>query len=421
MKMRRTISRKIMTVLGVSILCGCALFQVRESGTMPLGKGTLKEVGINPEIFKQSEAIVQEAVDKNATPGAVLLVGKDNKVVYEKAFANRRLRPFIEPMTTDTIFDLASCSKVLGTSAMTMLLIQDGKLKLETKVADILPQFAQNEKGDVTVFNLLTHTSGLAPYCDWKEAEEIRGNKTQDEALIDYISSLKKRYTTGDFYLYSCLNFLTLARVNETVAGESMQSFLKRRIWDPLNMKSTGYILTPEQLKRTATTAPDDSTVVGIVHDPLAHYYKATERHCPGNAGLFMSSGDMAIMAQIVLNRGMYNNVRIYKPETVDLWTHPQILKPVYEARKPDHKGELVSHALGWGVYQDKPYVDKKAPEGSFIGHTGWTGTYIWIDKNSKTFLVFNTNCVHSNPDPQIHPYRKRITEVLLKSINQYR
>jgi len=421
MKMRRTIFRKIMTVLGISILGGCALFQPREYGTMPLGKGSLKEVGINPEIFKQSEAIIQEAVDKKATPGAVLLVGKDNKIVYERAFANRRLRPFIEPMTSDTIFDLASCSKILGTSAMTMLLIQDGKLKLETKVADILPQFAQNEKGDVTVWNLLTHTSGLPPYCDWKEAEKIRGDKTQDDALIDYIASLKKRYTTGEFYLYSCLNFLTLARVNETVAGESMHSFLKRRIWDPLGMKSSGYLLTPEQLKRTATTAEGDSTVVGLVHDPLAHYHKATERHCPGNAGLFMSSGDMAIMAQLILNGGMYNGVRIYKPETVDLWTCPHMRQPEYDAKKPDHKGDLSTRALGWIIYQDKPYVNKKAPDGSFIGHTGWTGTYIWIDKHSKTFLVFNTNCVHANPDPQIHPYRKRIIEVLLKSINQYR
>ncbi len=390
-----------------------------DSGYLPLGEGTLANAGIDADKLHNIDLIINEAIEKGDAPGAVLFVGKDDKIVYHKAYGNRRVKPYIEPMTEDTIFDLASCSKVLGTSAMTMLLIQNGKLTLDTKVADVLPQFAKEGKGDVTVWNLLTHTSGLPPYCNWKEADKRRGDKSTTDALIDYICSLKKRYPTGEFYWYSCLNFLTLARVNETVASESMQTFLQRHLWEPLRLKSTGYILTPEQLKRTA---PTSSKEVGVVHDPLAHYYKSTLKHCPGNAGLFMSTRDMAVFAQMILNKGMYNNVRIYKPRIVDMWTRPQMTRPKYEPKeKPDHKGELNRRALGWINYLDPPYVSRKAPDGSFIGHTGYTGTYIWIDKHSKTFLIFNTNTVHINAEPKIHPYRKRIVQVLLHSLPEYR
>ena len=215
------ILRVILIIFSGLLLDGCTTISSKPVGIEPLKTGTLQEGGFDPGIFKSVDTILQEAIVKNVTPGAVLLVGKDNMIVYEKAYGNRRLRPHIEPMTADTIFDLASCSKVLGTSTMAMLLIQDGKLQLDTKVADVLPQFAQNEKGNVTVWNLLTHTSGLPAYCDWKEAEKLRGNKTPDDALIDYISSLKTKYQTGEYYIYSCLNFLTLARVNETIAGET--------------------------------------------------------------------------------------------------------------------------------------------------------------------------------------------------------
>lgn len=332
------------------LLPGCSKNHIKASVYLPLGYGAPDDVGIDDNILQQADIIIEEAIGNNDAPGAVLLIGKDNKIVYFKSYGNRRVRPYMEPMTKDTIFDLASCSKILGTSAMTMLLLEDGKITLKTRVADILPQFSQNNKGDVTIWNLLTHTSGLPPYCDWKEADKIKGEKTRADALIDYISSLEKRYPTGEYTMYSCLNFLTLARINETVAGESMHDFLKRRIWNPLNLNGTGYILTADQIARTAPTSKGDTLAgVGIVHDPLANYYKATPEHCPGNAGLFMSSYDMAGIAQMILNQGMYNNVKIFNPETIELWTRPQMTLPGYDAKKePDHKGDMSRRALGW-------------------------------------------------------------------------
>lgn len=408
-------------VLPVTFCVILSLLRPLEADMPPRGMIPHGRTGICSDMFWKINETILKSLNKKAAPGVVLIFGSESSIFYSRAFATRRIIPFAEPMTVDTIFDIASCTKVLGTSAMTMLLIQDGRLSLDAKVADIIPGFSRNGKGSVTVRNLLTHTSGLPSYCDWKKAEKLRGIKTRDDALIEYISSMKPVFNTGEFYLYSCLNFLILARLNEIVAGESMHSFLKRRVWDPLGMKSTGYILTPEQLKRTATTQHDFSLKVGIVHDPLAYYYKTTKYHCPGNAGLFMSSGDMAIMAQLILNRGIYNGVRIYKQAIVDLWTRTSMTRPAFNAKKTGNRGGLRSHALGWVVFRDRPYINEKAPGDSFIGHAGWTGTCIWIDKYSKTFVIFNTNCVHINPDPQINQYRRNIIDLVIKSINIYR
>lgn len=411
-------------IISLFLLSACSFLEGEKTpwqAYLPLESGDASQAGIASKALNDMDEVIEEAIQAGDAPGGVLLIARDNKVVYHKAYGNRRVKPTVEPMTRETIFDLASCSKILGTSAMTMLLIQDGNLSLDTKVADIIPQFAQEGKDDVTVWNLLTHTSGLPAYCSWQKAEELRGDKTTADALIDYIASLEKRYPTGEYYTYSCLNFLTLARVNENTAGESMHSFLKRRIWNPLGMTSTGYLLTEEQIARTAPTSKGDVTSgVGIVHDPLANYHKATIEHCPGNAGLFMSAGDMAIMAQLILNRGMYNGIRIYRPDIVELWTSPQIVKPKYDPEKEDNKGEMNRRALGWIVYLDEPYVTDKAPDASFIGHTGWTGTYIWIDKFSGTFMIFNTNTVHPEGPPKIHPYRKRLTPILINAIDIY-
>ena len=212
-------------VLGILILQGCSHQTANIDAYLKLGYGSPEEAGIDSRSLQDVDKIIQEAIEQKHAPGAVLLIGKDNKIVYFKAYGNRRIKPRIDPMTKDTIFDLASCSKILGTSTMTMLLLQQGKITLDTKVADILPQFAQKDKGDVTVWNLLTHTSGLPPYCNWKDAEEQRGDKTTADAMIDYISSMEKRYPTGEYYLYSCLNFQTLARVMKKWQGKTCMIF----------------------------------------------------------------------------------------------------------------------------------------------------------------------------------------------------
>lgn len=372
----------------------------------------------DPAILRKMDQRVETAISRDITPGAVLLVARNGRILNERAFGYRRLEPQREPMTLDTIFDLASLSKVFGTATATMLLLEDGKLHLDDRVAQYIPEFAAEGKDDVRIFNLLTHSSGLKAYDDWKAAEKERGSLTQADALIQRISRLPKLYPTGQYSVYSCLNYLTLARVNEVAAGESQHHLLRRRVWEPLGMKDTGYLLTREQLARCAPTAlkSDGTRMLGETHDPLANYYQSTEQHCPGNAGLFSTARDLSIFCQMILNEGAYGGQRVFKPETIRMMTSPQSTLPTYDP-KTQGPGGNSRRGLGWIVYLDTPYNHPAAADGSFIGHTGYTGTYAWIDKNSGSFIVYVANAVYSKDPPQINDSRREVTTAFLEGL----
>lgn len=185
---------------------------------------------------------VDAGIEQGIYPGGVLLAGRGNDALPIDASGDMRTEPEAVPMRADALFDLASVSKVLGTATMTMLLVEDGKLSLDTRAADIFPEYGANGKDDILIRHLLTHSSGLKPYENWKTAEEIRGDSTRDDALFRRISALEEQYPTGEAINYSCLNYLSLARINEKVAGESQDSFLRRRVWQPLGMKDTTYL-----------------------------------------------------------------------------------------------------------------------------------------------------------------------------------
>ncbi len=425
---RSAISAQALAVcLGIAVLLaaigGCSALRFvglgGGAGAKRLKPAYPEQVGISPVTIRDMERRIDEAITNNATPGAVLVVAKDSRIIEEKAFGNRRTDPQNDPMTLDTIFDLASVSKIVGTATTSMLLIEDGRLHLDDRVADIIPEFAANDKGDVKVRDLITHRSGLKAYDSWKEAEKIRGDLTQADALIKKIAGLPKLYPTGEYTVYSCLNFLTLARVNETVAGESQNSILKRRVWDPLGMKDTTYLLTEEQRARCAPEFKnfEEGRRLGDTHDPLAYYYQSTPEHCPGNAGLFSTAHDLSIYCQMILNGGEYGGVRVFNPETIELMTSTQSILCGYDAKKKGSDGEPGRRALGWIVYQEPPYTHSAAPVDSFIGHTGYTGTYLWLDKNSKSFILLLSNSVYSKDPPQIHPYRKEVTGIYLEGL----
>lgn len=376
--------------------------------------------GVPIEVLSAMEAKVHEAIAEGITPGAVLVVSREGHLVEREAIGNKSLDPLEVPMTTDTIFDLASLSKVIGTATTTMLLIEDGKLTLDTRVADVLPEFAQHEKGDVTVKDLMTHSSGLKPYDSWKAAEEMRQpEESQNSALYRRIASLEKQYPTAEYINYSCLNYLTLARLNETAAGESQHSLLKRRVWEPLGMNDTGYLLTEEQLSRVAPVFKGElpeGRAYGSTHDPLAYYYGSSMDHCPGNAGLFSSAPDIAKYAQMILNKGELNGVQVFKPETIELMTSLHAELPHYDGADAP-PGEIWHRALGWHLYSDPPYTHPNAPKFAFIGHTGYTGTYIWIDMNSNSFILLMANAVYSKDPPKITPTRRAVTGILVDYI----
>jgi CubicO group peptidase (beta-lactamase class C family) len=404
---------RVLTVLSVMPLIvslACSVLAPQRL-TMP------RHVGFDSAQLARVDTFITRDIDEGKMPGAVLIVGRDGHIVKRQAYGHLQVAPRKRPMPVDAIFDLASVSKVVGTATAAMLLIEDGKLHLNDPVARYLPDFAQKDKGDVTIFHLLTHTSGLKPYEDVNVIKkERREGETQADALIRRICQLPKSYETGKKYRYSCLNFLTLARVNEIVAGESQNDLLQRRVYGPLGMKDTGYILTAQQKQRTAPTIEVNGTFLqGEVHDPLANYYGSGE-HCPGNAGLYSSAPDLAIYLQMILNRGTYRGTRVFKPETIDLMT--QIHSP---------PGVDFRRGLGWGIYWEPPYASElnHAPQHYVLGHLGYTGTYIWLDKRTNAFMVFLTNRVHPEEKQTINEWLSQVlydvVDTVRHSINEYK
>lgn len=383
---------------------------------------------ISPAHIRLMDTRVEAAIREGKAPGAVLVVGTGGQIVHAKAFGFRSTTPTKVPMTLDTVFDLASVSKVLGTATTTMALLEEGKLSLDDKVAKYIPEFATGGKEETTVRDLLVHRSGLPAYDSYAvDGDKRRGTTPRNDALIQRIASLKTIYTPRENFVYSCLNYLTLARVNELAAGESQESILRRRIWTPLGMNSTAYTLGPSLLTRTAPCfAPGKggkppARPAGAIHDPLAYFHGVTPEHCPGNAGLYSSALDIAQYCQMIVNGGELGGVRVLTPETVASMTALQSSLPEVLKKKDREKGlkpDIVHRAFGWGVYSPSgSFSSKKAPPYSFIGHTGYTGTYVWIDKNSKSFVILLANAVYSEDPPKMGDAREQVVKATLDGL----
>jgi CubicO group peptidase (beta-lactamase class C family) len=337
-------------------------------------------------LSEQFDAIIQRGIEQKYYPGAVLIVGRPGEQLYAKSFGHYTYDAGAHPMTMDTLFDLASVSKVVGTSTAAMKLIEMGKLKLDDRVAKYIPEFASGGKEDDRIKDLLTHVSGLKSYTSAVAAESSRtaDQKTKADAMIHHIALLPTSYPPRTKVVYSCLNMQTQARVNETVLGGRMDNFLKEQIYNPLGMKDTVYLLSDEQKSRCAPTQTKKGggMIVAETHDPIANYH-GSDFNCPGNAGLFSSAPDLARYCDMILSGGKAGDKQLFKPETINLMTSVQSPKEVRDDR-----------ALGWDLYTTAPYCTPLNQEDATrcIGHTGYTGTMIWLDKLSKSYMVFLTN-----------------------------
>ncbi len=402
LRLRQRVIRSI-TSLAVVFLLACA------PASEPLRSAKPDTVGMDASVLTEIDAVVEKAISEGRIPGCVVLVSRNGAIVLEKAYGCRSLRPDKVPNSASTVYDLASLTKPIATATAVALLIEDGKLSLDDKVVNYLPSFAQNEKSDVTVAHLLTHTSGLKPYLDMDFIKKKWGPTPNPNAILEEICALPKVYETGKSSIYSCLNFVLLARIVEEVSGEPMHGFLRRRVWRPLRMTDTDFLLNGRQRKRAAPTLPDGADGDrGTVHDPLARYYISSKR-TPGNAGLFSTARDLAIFAQMLLNRGEYGGVRILKPETVDLLTGVQTPR------------DLPKRGLGWDI--DSPYAAQARgpiiPAESSFGHTGFTGASLWMDKKSGTFFIILSNCTHVEKG-SVQQLRSDIATIVGRSIDFY-
>ncbi len=293
-------------------------------------------------------------------------------MIYRKAYGNRALEPRREPMTLDTIFDLASLTKVIATTTAVMQLVEQGKVRLNDPVAKYLPEFAQNGKDDVTIRQLLTHYSGLAPDLDLKTPWE--GKDTAYRMAF----AETPQDPPGSRFSYSDINFIVLGALVERVSGESLDEYCERHIFVPLKMTHTRFLPPAAWRAKIAPTQYDENEHMlrGVVHDPTARRMGGVA----GHAGLFSTADDLAKFAQALLNGGG----GVLSPLSVEKMTQPE-----------QPPSAPVLRGFGWDI--DSPFSSNRGdllPVGSY-GHTGFTGTSMWIDPTTQTYIILLTNAVH--------------------------
>ncbi len=373
-------------VFALSLVLGCALSAAAQgaagggrekSGLRPDGpfdsaQGRQPRAAVPTHALPAVDAAIEQAIHDGQIPGAVLIVGHDGAVIYRKAYGERALEPRRVAMTLDTIFDLASLTKVIATTTAVMQLVERGEVRLNDPVAKYLPEFAQNGKDDITVRQLLIHFSGLEPDLDLKTAWE--GKQTAyGMAFAD-----APQEAPGSKFTYSDVNFIVLGALVERVSGETLDEYVQRHIFVPLKMTRTRFVPPAAWLPKIAPTQYDENEHMlwGVVHDPTARRMGGVA----GHAGLFSTGDDLAKFAQTLLNGGD----GILSALTVAKMTRPE--QPPWAP---------VLRGFGWDI--DSPLSSNRGdllPVGSY-GHTGWTGTSIWIDPTTQTYIILLTNAVH--------------------------
>jgi uncharacterized protein YbbC (DUF1343 family)/CubicO group peptidase (beta-lactamase class C family) len=347
------------------------------------------------DLRKEIQVACAESFQKQDCVGAVVLIIKQNELLYREAHGQKVVRPEALPMTADTIFDMASLTKPVATASSIMLLVEQGKLQLSDKVAKHWPEFAQNGKADVSVEQCLLHTTGLT--ADNLEKDYHDGKKL----AFERIAALKLLDPPGTRFRYSDVGFLVLGSLVERVSGTPLDEFAKKHIFEPLKMTDTGFNPKVGDTRIAPTGNRNKQPIIGQVHDPRAFGIGGVA----GHAGLFSTADDLSRFAKMLVNHGELDGVRIFKPETVKLYTEP---RPV--------PGGLRSR--GWDV--DTGFSSPRGeylPKGENYGHTGFTGTSIWIDPPTKTAIIVLTSRLHPNDKGNSTPLRKQVANIVTKEL----
>ena len=360
------------------------------------------------------DSVIADEISKGRLPGAVVFVGRKGRLVWQKSYGSRTVEPSREPMTPDTIFDVASLTKVVATATSIMILVERGKVRLQDPVSRHIPELKSDGRERVTIEQLLTHVSGYAPDFDLRERWTGR-----DEAIKRLIVE-PLRNPPGTRFTYSDIGFIALGEVVARVSGMPLDQFAKKNIFDPLKMRDTGFRPNANLQTRIAPTekrrgqlsylgdtaanvgAEGEVWLRGQVHDPTSFRMDGVA----GHAGLFSTANDLAIYCQMILNRGEYGGVRVLSPLSVNEMTRPRIVSSAGNTR-----------GLGWDI--NTSYSTNRGelfPLGSY-GHTGFTGTSIWIDDASEMFVVFLSNRVHPDGKGDVGPLRGRVSSIAAGSV----
>ncbi|HEY2848046.1 MAG TPA: serine hydrolase domain-containing protein, partial [Pyrinomonadaceae bacterium] len=423
-------------------LCVSAIVFATVAQAQGLPVAAPQTVGMDPAKLAQIDDLVNVDIKDKKLPGAVVLVGHRGKIVFRKAYGNRSLVPTVEPMTVDTIFDLASLTKVIATTTSIMILVERGKLRLSDPIGKYIPEIQDDQVKRVTIQQLMTHVSGFAPDFDLKE------KWTGREGMLRALYKEKLRTPPGVRFVYSDINYITLGEiVNRLVYDETgcwgpsheafaptvdcPADFALRKIFTPLGMRDTRFFLLTGSIEAAvadkklqgsrvaptenikgqnsylgSTYEGNDKTgeliLRGQVHDPTAFRMGGVA----GHAGLFSTADDLARFCQMLLNGGTLDGKRIMSAATVARMTAPVVVSETGDTR-----------GLGWDI--NTAFSSNRGelfPLGSF-GHTGFTGTSVWIDRVSQTFVVFLSNRVHPYGKGDVTPLRAKIATVVASAI----
>ena len=362
----------------------------------------------NSGALARVDDLVREAMAAKLTPGAVVVVGRGDQTVYEKAFGFRATVPAEEPMTLDTVFDLASLTKVVGTTTAVMTLIEEGRLRLNDTVASHIPGFERYGKGGITIRHLMTHVSGLRPDVD---LHPWTGYDAAIALAIDEVPTS----APGENFVYSDINFFLLGDIVKRVTGQSLDAYLRARVFEPLGMTETGFLPPKPLLPRIAPTErcadqdawpckrPDAMPLRGVVHDPTARRMGGIA----GHAGLFSTARDLKLFARMLLGKGRLGTTRVLSAASVTAMTSPQTPAGMTSIR-----------GLGWDI--DTSYSSNRGdlfPVGTSYGHTGFTGTSLWIDPGSNSYVIFLSSRLHPDGTGDVGVLRSRIATVAAAAV----
>ncbi len=383
------------------ILFGLSVMErtVAETALFPRGASQVTiptAPGVRTDLLKNIAPLIQQSIAKGHYPGAIVLAFHRGHLIYRGVFGSRRILPNPAPMRFNTIFDMASLTKVVATTPAVMQLVEQGKLELDAPVEKYWPAFAAQHKNTVTVRELLTHTSGLPA--------DISSPAHGEADILQQITQLKLNHPAGTHYLYSDINFIVLAYLVERISHQSFATYTKKHIFKLLGMTDTSFLPREKLRDRIAPTEIIHHQLRwGVVQDPMAYAMGGVS----GNAGLFSTAKDLGAYAQCVLNHGRTSSGYLLGPLTVLKMTTPQTSPALNGMR-----------GLGWDM--DSAYSNRGVlfPVQSF-GHTGFTGTSLWIDPVTQTWIVILTSRTHAMiaHNDQIADDRRTIATIIAASI----
>ena len=375
-----------------SLFVATALFWLQAISVLG---GDLSEANVQP-----IDDIVKREIQLGNIPGAVILIGQQGKVVYRRAFGHRAVEPARIRMTEDTIFDLASLTKVVATTTAAMQLVEQGKLGLNDPVERYWPEFGTNGKKEILVRHLLTHTSGFRA--------GLNGNPKWSgyQEGLKQVAAEKLAGVPGERFLYSDINFIVLGELIARASGEPLDIYCQQKIFGRLKMQDTGFKPDSSRRARIApTTFVNGKPLQGEVHDPTAFKMGGIA----GHAGLFASADDLGLFAQMMVNRGGTDGAQILQAASIE----------ALSSRQQNVNGNGW-WGLGWEI---APRVNSNGAETvppNSLGHNGYTGTSIWLDLDTKSFVIILTNRVHPRGNGDVRPLRaavlRLVTEALVPS-----